>query len=131
MSKKKEQTYIYALKDPRDNAIWYVGKSNDPRYRYHRHLFDKTSNRYKTQWMKDLLYSGHKPILMFLEKVESTFRLEAERHWIELGYRRGWPLTNIFMFEGNKGDLIVLDEVSNEIIWDYLSSDRWQMPLLD
>lgn len=33
-----KKTYIYGLKDPRDNQIYYVGKSNDPQRRLEQHL---------------------------------------------------------------------------------------------
>ena len=123
MRKKKEQTFIYALKDPRDNCIRYVGRSDNPTDRYHRHVYDATPNRYKARWMQGLLNSGYKPRLIILEKVDVVLRLEAEKHWIDLGYQRGWPLTNIFMFRGNKGDSIFLDEKPDEIRWDYISED--------
>lgn len=33
-----KKTYIYGLKDPRDNQIYYVGKSDNPQRRLEQHL---------------------------------------------------------------------------------------------
>ena len=88
-------TYIYALRDPRDGQVYYVGKSNSPRMRYVDHLADKNTNARKTAWIDDLAAAGLKPQMDILEAVPLSEWQQAEKNWIAFGWAHGWPLTNI------------------------------------
>lgn len=90
-------TYIYALQDPNTKAIRYIGKSDDPKARYHAHLALSTVdvNRHKKRWIAQLKRNGQRPELVILEKVSSKEWQDRERWWIQHGRDSGWPLTNI------------------------------------
>lgn len=93
-------SYIYALCDPRNTAIRYVGKSIKPKERYKGHLSQSSlkSNSHKNNWIKELLKLGLKPELAILECVYSSEECtweERERAWIARIRNIGGPkLTN-------------------------------------
>lgn len=87
-------TYIYALKDPRNNEIRYIGKSNNPKVRFQQHLKDK-KNILKDDWITELLQIGSLPELVILEKTDIDHWQEREIYWIAFGRDNGWKLVNI------------------------------------
>lgn len=89
------KVYIYGLKDPRDNAIHYVGKSTRPKRRLEQHLADISTNKDRVDWLRDLQAAGSEPELTILEKSNDEDWQEAECKWIAIGREEGWPLTNI------------------------------------
>jgi len=57
-------TFIYALKDPTDNKVRYIGKANDPHKRYGDHLNSgRDKNTHKRNWINNLRQEKLKPIL--------------------------------------------------------------------
>lgn len=76
---------IYALRDPRDGRIRYVGKSLHPRQRLNVHVYhakcgDRKSHLYT--WLRGLLANGRRPEQIILEwSTEKTWQ-ESERKWI-------------------------------------------------
>ena len=66
-------THIYALIDPNDHKIRYIGKSKNPKNRYNQHLKEsqKRQNTKKKQWIKTLLDAGQRPELHLLHSTES------------------------------------------------------------
>jgi hypothetical protein len=91
-------TYIYALKDPRDHSVRYVGKSNHPHVRHYTHthrLNTPCSSHGKRQWVTELRDSGAEPDLVILEEVPVAKWREFEEKWIRFYLERGEPLLNI------------------------------------
>ena len=89
-------TFIYALLDPRDGTLRYVGKSNNPTVRRYEHvcasqLFAKT---HRNNWIKSLLENGHKPEMVVLEEVPSSEWKTSESWWIEYWKFLGANLVN-------------------------------------
>lgn len=74
--------YIYALVDPRDMAIRYIGQSVDPQIRYEAHLEDINSYTEKGQWFRDLAHLRMRPFLVILDLVEKRQAHEREQAWI-------------------------------------------------
>lgn len=86
--------YIYALIDPVDGDIRYIGKSIRPVARACNHMQDKTPC-HRTHWLQSLKARGLKPDMVILERVEGAWPWqESERFWIAYGKRHGWRLTN-------------------------------------
>lgn len=88
---------IYALRDPRDLQIHYIGLTeNHPVWRLVQHLQDKQDkNLVKLTWLAELKTLNTRPdviVLQFAPDLESA--LFIERYWIKLGLQAGWPLTN-------------------------------------
>lgn len=91
-------TFIYALIDPRDWYVRYVGKSSKPRARFRNHLHPSKLKieTHKAHWLRELLGAGFVPIQEILEEVSKEHWMSAEKKWIE-HYRSipGYPtLTN-------------------------------------
>ncbi|OQB16591.1 MAG: GIY-YIG catalytic domain protein [Parcubacteria group bacterium ADurb.Bin192] len=91
----EQVTYIYGLKDPETQEMRYVGKSNNPASRYSQHMQDKTSNKHKWNWIKQLADKGLKPELVIIEEVLYKKWEERERFWIKEYAEAGAPLVNI------------------------------------
>lgn len=49
---------IYALLDPRDSTVRYVGMSRNAQKRLFQHLLGDSRNEYKHGWIRELLERG-------------------------------------------------------------------------
>lgn len=78
------KTFIYGLKDPVSDEIRYVGKSNNPKSRLSRHIYDakETKSVHRLCWIKGLLDRGEKPILIILEECDVSVWGDRENYWI-------------------------------------------------
>lgn len=88
--------FIYALIDPRDNDIRYVGMSKDPIYRLKQHFWKSQINKstYKNHWLKNLLSNNLYPILEIIEECPEMIWQGRERFWIKYYSYLGCRLTN-------------------------------------
>jgi hypothetical protein len=89
-----ETTFIYALADPRDGALRYVGKSNAPKVRYRRHVTE-VNTTHRVCWIKGLRLLGLRPTLIILQEVPRETWEEFERAWIQRLKTEGCALTNL------------------------------------
>lgn len=82
-------TYIYALREPKDGSIFYVGKSDKPARRYRGHFKQERSlsNRALYKRVHSMLDRGETPLTTILEVCSSESWRERERWWI--AYFRG------------------------------------------
>lgn len=88
---------IYALVDPRDETIWYVGRTVRAKARLQQHLEEAGVNPAKTKWLRELRKEGLAPRMETLETLDCRGD-EAEvreRFWIQHFSSLGAPLTNI------------------------------------
>ena len=95
---RMKPTSIYALIDPRDSAIKYVGKtlqSIDSRLATHLSYAKKGLHTYCARWLKGLLDAGLRPEVQILEVVETEHWAERECFWIAELSRLGCSLTNL------------------------------------
>ncbi len=83
--------FIYALADPRDDEIRYIGKSVDVATRVKCHMRDQGSTR-KARWLRSLVALGLEPSVMLLQSGTGDWEI-AERAWIALLGER-YDLTN-------------------------------------
>jgi len=94
MSKKQNNTtFIYALVDPRNGDIRYIGKANNARLRFNSHMFDLARTK-KTNWIKSLIKIGLKPELLIIDEVLISEWVFWEMHYISLFRFYGFKLTN-------------------------------------
>ena len=96
--KKDLVRHIYALIDPRTNAVRYVGCAGDIPKRLQEHMRSKNLSLPKYQWLTELKQCGLSPQLEILETVEGygpTFA--REEYWIKKLMRSGEPLTNVLL----------------------------------
>lgn len=92
LKRHDKRYYIYALIDPRNYVVHYIGISNDAEQRYQQHIRGK-SNKYIWQWIQELRELDTVPILQIVETLDRdenksfrdfmTFVSERERHWIK------------------------------------------------
>jgi predicted GIY-YIG superfamily endonuclease len=100
---QEDKMFIYALRDPRDNEIRYIGITNNLSRRLSWHIRkSKTLHRYSSRWIKGLTDAGYSPLIEILETVElQSEAYAAEKRWIQCGIEQGWQLTN--HTEGGEG----------------------------
>jgi hypothetical protein len=89
-------TFIYELIDPITFETRYIGKANNPKFRFISHLIPSAlkKNTYKNNWIKFLKKQNLKPILNIIDEVLFEEWEFWERFYIEL--YKGWNcrLTN-------------------------------------
>lgn len=86
---------IYALIDPRNDQVRYVGRTSNPEERFKNHcnpLHNTTSS--KREWIDELIKIGTKPIMLGLEVVELDKASFWERFYTELFRSWGFKLLN-------------------------------------
>ncbi len=87
---------IYALTEPDNGPIRYIGQSIDPSKRYKGHLYP-SSLRLKIQknsWLKSVLIKGKKPGMVVLAKVDEENADAAEIDYIKAYRMMGFDLVN-------------------------------------
>jgi group I intron endonuclease len=96
MSSIPQATYIYALIDPRDQQIRYVGKATDLSLRLRNHIKDarKGKSDHKSRWIAVLLRADLRPALEILEQCPLSDWRARECYWIEHLRAQGCRLTN-------------------------------------
>jgi hypothetical protein len=110
--------YVYALIDPRDNLIHYVGLTgNVPTRRLADHLSDRSS--VKGEWLLSVLDSGFMPSFVVLQHADDLEQAHMrESWWISTGELLGWPLTNIAKMSKNKSSTLERGhpEIEEEVV---------------
>lgn len=86
--------FIYALKDPRDGAVRYIGKAKDPRYRFRAHLGSEPGT-HKAHWIRQLKDLELIPSMEILDEVPESQWEFFERAYIKVYRESGAALTNI------------------------------------
>lgn len=93
-----KQWYIYALLDPRDRGVRYVGWSFDPAMRLYKHISEAVRNKSRTHkvcWLKSLNAAGLRPLCEVLESgTQPLGQYQAEKRWIAHFRQQGCRLTN-------------------------------------
>lgn len=92
-----ETRYIYALADPRDGRVRYIGKTRAPFTRLAAHLRDgdTSSEHPKAQWLGTLKKWNLQPSLLILEVVPRDLANTSEQRWIRHFAITNTDLTNI------------------------------------
>lgn len=91
---RKGWVYIYALADPANGQIRYIGKSIRPLERLTNHCNEK-SVCHRTNWIKAMIREGRRPVIGILDRLdESEDWKTAEQRWIKYGRECGWNLVN-------------------------------------
>jgi hypothetical protein len=88
---------IYALLDPRNGEIRYVGKSSSGLQRAQSHGGPKrlaADDTHKGRWIRVLAEQGLRYQIRVLEETTAEDLARAEVDWIARGHALGWNLTN-------------------------------------
>lgn len=90
---------VYALVDPRDNKVRYIGKSGSGMKRVRCHMCRSSLARgrtYKDKWLRELIASGNRPLVKTIAVCADKKDLnKAEILWISYARSLGWRLTNL------------------------------------
>jgi hypothetical protein len=86
---------IYALIDPRDRSVHYVGMTDHVYKRFQQHLNTQEKNDPKNAWLKSMRDID---VMILMESLETTSDLEEARqreaYWIRHYTQLKMPLTN-------------------------------------
>ncbi len=83
--KSTEIAYIYALIDPENNIVRYIGKTVVPKFRLSGHISEsKITNTYKSKWIRKLLRKNLKPIFKILKICNLSDFVKYETEYINL-----------------------------------------------
>ena len=97
--KPHEKEYqIYALIDPRNNSIRYIGMSADTNYRFYLHI-QQGGGKQESAWLRELRQLNLSPILKILETVDPndySTACEREKYWMQRLQEAGCLLVNVF-----------------------------------
>jgi len=93
MQEQNKAIKIYGLFDPRNNELRYVGKTNNTRKRFSKHVNDKVIT-HKTCWIKSLSKLGLKPEIYVLDEIPSNEWKFWEQWYISYFLGLGCRLTN-------------------------------------
>lgn len=88
--------FIYVLKDPRTDAVRYVGYTNNLKARFKTHIQHARRclhDCYKDRWVRALLALNMSPVMKVIEEGEGDGWQDAERRWIAY-YKERAKLTN-------------------------------------
>ena len=86
---------VYALRDPEDHGVRYVGITAAVKQRRTAHMAMATSNQNKDlrSWFSDLVARGVEPVFVVLER--GVGETDAEQRWIACLRANGEPLCNL------------------------------------
>ncbi len=95
--------YIYALVDPDDSTVRYIGKTSYPRRRLVEHVKARQRNYGLVAWVRALTKIGKAPLMWMLQTTTRERWQAAEKAWIRLARRHG-DLFNIE--DGGEGEQV-------------------------
>jgi hypothetical protein len=90
-----KQVYIYALIDPRNGQIRYIGKANNPNERYKNHFNSaRDKNTHKRNWINSIRKDGFRPELLIIDCVNIVEWQYWEKFYVSLYKYYGFDLLN-------------------------------------
>jgi hypothetical protein len=90
-----ENVFIYALSDPRNNQVRYIGKANNPEDRYTNHFNSaRDKNTHKRNWINNVRKDGLRPELIIIDEVPKSEWVYWEKFYISLFKTWGFSLVN-------------------------------------
>ena len=115
-----EEYKIYALKDPIDNVIKYVGVSKNVESRYKQHLY-VTHNNEKSKWILELKKLDLKPEIIILHSIITDSKINAYN--IEKEYIRKYKDTiyNIQEMGNTSRYPVAIDEETKEMLFKIMT----------
>ncbi len=94
--------YIYTLEHPLTKEIRYVGKTKNPKQRFHNHC-NKSHNvkSHKRNWINNLVSQGLRPKMDILDVVTENDWRFWERYWIS--QLKSWGISLVNHTDGGEG----------------------------
>lgn len=92
--------WIYAIIDPRDQRVHYVGQSCNPKQRKSTLLNSvHSSSKAVIAWSMEMKAAGVKPTMILLEETTQELAGAAELKWMVMFKEAGAPLLNTHFIE--------------------------------
>lgn len=89
------QYVVYALIDPTDQLVYYVGQTRHPAKRLAEHVRTRIGQDARAAWLRSLHDRKQQPIMRILEMVTGLeTALQQEQQWIRTFLEKGMPLVN-------------------------------------
>lgn len=86
--------YIYALADPIDGIVRYIGKSIRPNERLTNHCNEKPTC-HRTKWIQKMIREGRRPIISIFGKLDPKEDWQdVEKGWIAFAKKYDWNIVN-------------------------------------
>lgn len=87
---------IYSLADPRDLAVRYIGRSNQPGQRLKQHVWEASMSDRTARgvWLRELAAAGLSPVQSIIEWCDADAAVARERGWIYWYAMNGADLVN-------------------------------------
>ncbi len=86
---------VYALVDPRNASVYYVGVTQDVYRRFSEHLSCSDKNTEKNRWIEECIQSQIVIVMETLEHFDDAEKAYArEKYWIQHFLDLNMPLTN-------------------------------------
>lgn len=130
----KDTYYVYALVNPIDNMIFYIGKGSGKRAYHHLKPCCSSKNKHKLYKIKKIRESGKEPIVLFLhEHLNEKIAFEMEIAEIKRLRNSGVQLTNmtsggdcgpIRFGKRTESEKQVVSEKTKEAMWKPEIRDR-------
>ena len=95
--------FIYALRDPRDGSVRYVGKTDNLERRVRHHIGTRREKNARGAWLRELHAVGLAPVAVVLQEVPQERWQHAERRWIRRLAKRVSRLLNAHPGGGGAG----------------------------
>lgn len=87
--------FIYALQNPVTEEIRYIGKTKNPKMRFHNHMNKRHNEKtHKTNWIESLKKQKIRPIMIIIDEVSEEDWKFWERFWIQQFKCWGFELVN-------------------------------------
>jgi predicted GIY-YIG superfamily endonuclease len=116
---------IYALVDPRDNTVRYVGMSADVYKRFVEHINNSGANYAKNSWIMELRALNKMVIMISLEEVaEYEYARERERYWIQHFEVLGSPVMNIMGTVSARNARKKSEQIARRIERDFIKIEQ-------
>lgn len=110
---KVDKYYIYALRDPDNNKVRYIGKTNNYKKRRHEHTII-TGNTKKDKWIEKLVQNGKCPIFEILEEcTENNWHRKEIKYIIKFQTKF---LLNTFKGTKHRTDNLIRTEIKKKLI---------------
>jgi predicted GIY-YIG superfamily endonuclease len=89
------KVYIYTLEHPITKEVRYIGKTKNPKERFHNHC-NRLHNQHshKRNWINSLRNQSLKPVMNILDEIEESEWKYWEKYWIEQFRQWGFNLVN-------------------------------------
>lgn len=124
---------IYALVDPRNYAVRYVGMTSNVYQRFQAHIACQGKNPTKDNWITELKAQNVMVLMQALEQVKELSAARArEQYWIAHYEHLGEPLlNNVSLPDGLKSKVgrrghTRLQRALNWVVWEHSGFDHKQ-----